>query len=440
MLPAAEVRLHAGERRSDRVVAGQGDPAAAAWLVDVPWPAGRHAVIEVIDTPRPADELGPILDAVAAVLAVAPPGLDGDAPPTDSDQRLHQLTIDSLPVGLYVIDAAFRIVLWNRKRETGTQGLRRADVLGRPVFEVLHRQSPDQLRDEFRRVFTRGEVSASEQEVVFGGARRIYRTTRLPMRLSGDAVSHVISVGEDVTETRELEAAMHQTEKLAAVGQLSAGVMHEINNPLATIGACVAAIGARLGATAEPVVREYLDIIASEVTRCTEIVDGLLDFSRAGRAGDDFAPVDVTAWLERTLLLLKHHQRFRRLDVLRDLSDDLPAVPGNMDRLVQAAMAILLNAADATGGQGVVTVRSRHEPPWVAVELRDDGPGIPPDVLPRIFEPFYTTKGPDRGTGLGLAIAYGIIADHHGRLDVRSEPGETVFRILLPPIRSREEL
>src|SRR5690606_30144215 len=161
-----------------------------------------------------------------------------------------------------------------------------------PVFEVLHRQSPDQLRDEFRRVFTRGEVSASEQEVVFGGARRIYRTTRLPMRLSGDAVSHVISVGEDVTETRELEAAMHQTEKLAAVGQWAAVVMHEITIRLATMGACVAAIGARLGATAEPVVREYLDIIASEVTRCTEIVDGLLDFSRAGRAGDDFAPVD----------------------------------------------------------------------------------------------------------------------------------------------------
>jgi two-component system NtrC family sensor kinase len=110
-------------------------------------------------------------------------------------------------------------------------------------------------------------------------------------------------------------------------------------------------------------------------------------------------------------------------------------VMGNGERLIQAVMAILLNAADATGGHGTVTISTKHEAPWMVAELADDGPGIPPEVLPKIFEPFYTTKGPSRGTGLGLAICYGIVSDHHGRLDVQSEPGRTVFRLALPVAR-----
>lgn len=438
-LPAEAVRLHAGQRREDRLASGSADPGTAACLVDIPWGAGRHAVLEAVGSSRPPAELRPILETVASLLGAALPGIEDGPDDAALERAINRLTVDSLPVGLYVVDRDYRIVIWNRKRETGTQGLRRAEVLGRPVFEVLHRQGAEGLRAEFDRVFASGEVIESEQEVHAGGDARTYRTTRLPMRLDGEVVSHVITIGEDVTETRAIQRAMHQTEKLAAVGQLAAGVMHEINNPLATIGACVAAITSRLGTTAEPVVREYLDIIESEVGRCTNIVDGLLDFSRAGRSGGTTEPVDINELLERTLYLLKHHQRFRRLVVQRDLGDGLPLVEGNGERLIQAVMAILLNAADATGGRGTVTITSRHEAPWVVVELGDDGPGIPPEVLPKIFEPFYTTKGPRRGTGLGLAICYGIISDHQGRLEVRSDPGRTVFRIALPRAKARSD-
>ena len=438
-LPAHEVRLRAGGRRADEITVTDGaDDDSAPFAVTVPWRLDQHAVLEVVGTPRPPAELRPILETIASLLATVLPALQvGSEDEALLERRLHRLTIDSLPVGLYVVDDQFRIVLWNRKRETGMQGLRREDVLGKAVYDVLFRQPPAVLRGEFEGVFSTGETHESEQEVqVGGGDPRTYRTSRIPMRLDGSHVSHVISVGEDVTETRIIQRVMHQTEKLAAVGQLAAGVMHEINNPLATIGACVAAIASRLGASAEPVVREYLDIIESEVVRCTNIVDGLLDFARAGRSGGAFEPTDLNALLERTLYLLKHHQRFRRLKVTREFAADLPPVDGNGERLVQAAMAILLNAADATNGHGTVVVRTWHEAGQVVAEFQDDGPGIPPDVLPKIFEPFYTTKGPSRGTGLGLAICYGIIADHHGRLDVRSEQGwGTVFRMALPGAR-----
>lgn len=431
-LPADEVRLRAGARATDRHQSGHGG-GSAPFTVPIPLRDDRQAVIEALGARRPPAELRPILETVAAMLATLLPVFEQvDEGDVSVVQRLHRLTVDSLPVGLYVVDREYRIVLWNRKRETGTQGLRREEVLGRPITEVFKRQPPGPLLTDFERVFETGEVSVSEQGVTVGGESRIYRTSRLPMRLEGTAISHVITIGEDITERRALQQAVHQTEKLAAVGQLAAGVMHEINNPLATIGACVAAISSRLGEGAPPVVQEYLDIIESEVERCTHIIDGLLDFSRAGAEKPGGEPVEINALLERTLFLLKHHQRFRRLEVTREFTDPLPPVVGNGERLIQGAMAILLNAADAAGGRGRIVVRTRAERGSVVVEFEDDGPGIPQEVLPKIFEPFFTTKGPGRGTGLGLAICYGIVADHGGHLDVRSEPGSTVFEMRLP--------
>jgi two-component system NtrC family sensor kinase len=353
----------------------------------------------------------------------------------EEQRRFTGLVIDSLPVGLYVVDRDYRIKVWNRKRETGTQGLRRADVVGRPVFEVLTRQPAGQLRAEFDRVFRSGETRQIDIEVEAAHDTRYYRISRVPMRLDGDAITHVITIGEDVTEAREVQRRILQSEKLAAVGQLAAGVMHEINNPLATIGACVAAIDARLGDTVDGTVREYLEIIDKEVLRCTRIVDGLLDFSRP-RDALPKVPVSVNDLLEQTLFLLKHHQRFKRISVTRELDEQLPLVLVNDEQMIQVFMALMLNGVDAMDGGGMLTVRTlansdrRDE---VMIEVADSGHGIPAADLPKIFEPFYTTKPPGRGTGLGLSICYGIVEQHRGRIEVISEQGlGTTFRVFLP--------
>jgi two-component system, NtrC family, sensor kinase len=355
----------------------------------------------------------------------------------EEHRRFTSLIIDTLPLGLYVVDRDYRIQTWNRKRETGTQGLRREVVVGRRIFDVLTRQDPERLRTELDRVFQTGEIQQGTLEVGLGAESRFYRLSKIPMRLDGDEITHVITIGEDVTDWHGIQARIMQSEKLAAIGQLAAGVMHEINNPLATISACVAAIQGRIEPVSSPVasaVAEYLQIIDKEVDRCSRIVDGLLDFSRPKSRAK--APVSLNAVVTDALSLLKHHQRFKRFQVVEQLDPALPSVTGNAEQLTQVLMALMLNAMDAMEHGGQLTLRTgrdRLRPEDVVLEVQDTGIGIPGDDQTKIFEPFYTTKPPGRGTGLGLSICYGIVEDHRGRIEVDSAPGRgATFRVRLP--------
>jgi two-component system NtrC family sensor kinase len=355
----------------------------------------------------------------------------------EEHRRFTSLIIDTLPLGLYVVDREYRIQTWNRKRETGTQGLRREVVVGRRIFDVLTRQDPERLRTELDRIFQNGEIQQSTLEVSLGGESRFYRLSKIPMRLDGDEITHVITIGEDVTEWHAIQARIMQSEKLAAIGQLAAGVMHEINNPLATISACVAAIQGRIEPVSSPVasaIAEYLQIIDKEVDRCSGIVDGLLDFSRP--ASKAKVAVSLNALVADTLFLLKHHQKFKRFQVVEQLDPGLPPVTGNAEQLTQVLMALMLNAMDAMEHGGQLTLRTgrtRLRPEEVVVEVQDTGIGISRDEQSKIFEPFYTTKVPGRGTGLGLSICYGIVEDHRGRIEVDSAPGRgATFRVRLP--------
>lgn len=355
----------------------------------------------------------------------------------EAQRRFTAKIIDSLPVGLYVVNRQYRIQAWNHKRETGTLGIGRDAVLGRAVFEVLQRQPMKLLKREFDRVFTTGQIEQMEVESEAEGVVRYYRISKIPMRLDDADVTHVITIGEDITEWKRVQQRIAETEKLAAVGQLAAGVMHEINNPLATIGACVEALTVR-AEDAPPALRhgidEYLRIIESELSRCKAIVDGLLDFSRPKARIK--RPAQVNQIVEDALFLVKHHKRFKWITLERELARDLPEIDANTEQLIQVFLALMLNAIDAMEGRGVLTVRTLRNPERadeVIVEFRDTGVGIPWDELPKIFEPFYTTKQPGRGTGLGLSICYGIVQEHRGRMHVESQEGQgTVFTVYLP--------
>ncbi len=361
----------------------------------------------------------------------------------DRERRFTEKIIDSLPLGLYVIDREYRVQAWNRKRETGMQGVSRDEALGRVIFEVLSRQPLEMLRREFDEVFATGRIQEYQMESSASGSARTYRITKIPMRLGDSAVTHVITIGEDVTEWREGQHRYAQAEKLAAIGTLAAGVMHEINNPLATIAACGDGLGYRLedlqkkGADVNKDLFDYIEIIENEVVRCKQIVDQLLDFSRPKQLAK--SRVDLNDVVEKTLFLMKHHGGFKKLTLVKELDPALPIVPlGNAEQLVQVLMALMINATDANDGQGTITVRTRTGPTptdGAIVEVSDTGHGIARPELSKIFEPFYTTKAPGRGTGLGLAICYGIVQDHRGRIEVDSVVGKgSTFRVLLPTL------
>ncbi|BAH39057.1 MAG TPA: PAS domain S-box protein [Gemmatimonas aurantiaca] len=361
-----------------------------------------------------------------------------------ADQRAFiECIVDSLPNGLYVVDRAYRIHAWNHKRETGLQGVSRTDAVGRSIFDVLHRQPAAMLKREFDEVFSSGRLQQFQMESNAYGDTRTFRISKIPMRMGGAdrPVTHVITIGEDITDWKAAIDRTAQAEKLAALGQLAAGVMHEINNPLATIAACAESMSLQqeLGPGAAPPT-ELLRIIDLEVQRCKKIVNGLLDFSRPKTAGKE--RVDLNAVVQQGLFLLQHHPRFKRVKLVTELEERTPMiVDADADQLVQVLIALAMNALDATPEGGRVTIRTHmlaegtdtHPGPCAAFEVADEGPGIPRALHAKVFEPFFTTKPPGQGTGLGLAICYGIVRDHGGALDLVSSEGVgATFRVALP--------
>lgn len=241
----------------------------------------------------------------------------------------------------------------------------------------------------------------------------------------------------DITEKKRQEDQLIRYEKMAALGQLAAGIAHEINNPLGGI----LVYGYLLLEDLEPERPERANVekIIREATRCQEIIKGLLDVSRQLPA--KMRPTDINAVLEEVLSLVENHLIFHSVVVNKQLDSRLPLIMGDRGRLEQVFINLFMNAAEAMGGQGTLTVSTAvaKAKGMIAIRITDTGPGIPASHLPRLFDPFFTTKERGRGVGLGLSISYNIIRKHLGRIyvDTTTTSG-TTFVIELPFHKSRE--
>ncbi|HEA67176.1 MAG TPA: PAS domain S-box protein [Desulfobacterales bacterium] len=237
---------------------------------------------------------------------------------------------------------------------------------------------------------------------------------------------------------RELEKTqiqLLQTEKMASLGKLAAGVAHQLNNPLGGI-----TLFARLMMEEydlEEGAQQDLDRILKDAQRCSEIVKELLEFSR--QTSRNIQSQDINKAISRTLFLLEDQTLFHNIQVVKNLEPALPHPSVDIQQMNHVFMNIILNAADAMQGNGQLTLRtyrSSENKDKVCIEITDTGPGIPDDILPHIFEPFFTTKQEGKGTGLGLSLAYGILEDHGGSIRVNSAPGKgSAFTIELPLTR-----
>jgi signal transduction histidine kinase len=219
-----------------------------------------------------------------------------------------------------------------------------------------------------------------------------------------------------------------QAEKLAAVGQLAAGVAHQVNNPLSTVLLYSHLLLRQMPAN-DPR-RQDLETIVAEATRCRTIILALLNFARQNRL--TLSTFDLNALLESTLAT--EARKSENLQVICDLAPNLPPITADSEQLTQVFRNIIGNALEAMGGSGTLTVRTALEDGGqVRIQFADSGPGIPPDAMPHLFDPFFTTKPPGQGTGLGLAIARGIVKMHRGDITAENAPeGGAVFTITLP--------
>jgi two-component system NtrC family sensor kinase len=246
-----------------------------------------------------------------------------------------------------------------------------------------------------------------------------------------------------VAKTEELRRTQRQVlhmERMASLGRLSATVAHELNNPISGILMYARLVERELGgmpiekATKDELAR-YLQLVQSECSRCGDIVKNLLLFAR--KSGAEMALIDVNEVVERSIMLVRHHLEISNVTLARQLLEGDSQIVADAGQLQQALVALLVNAVEAMsgpgGGGGELSVRVHAEGDAVVIDIADTGVGIPTEVVPHIFEPFFSTKDEERGVGLGLAVVYGIIRRHGGRIEVDSEVGRgTAFRVQLP--------
>ncbi len=250
----------------------------------------------------------------------------------------------------------------------------------------------------------------------------------------------VAELARAIMERDQSEKKLHQSEKMAALGQLASGVAHEINNPLGVI------LGFSEGVLRRSQEGDSLFVplqsIHREALRCKNLVQDLLTFSRASKT--ERGPLNLNHAVEGALSLILAKARMTQVTVHKDLAPDLPSLLGNSNQIQQVMINLATNAIDAMKGRGTLTIKTEilTEGPlsWICLRVTDTGSGIPQEVLPHIFEPYYTTKPQGQGTGLGLALIHEIVVKHSALIDVESRPGRTEFRLRFPVRTGREGL
>ncbi|CAN5649498.1 hypothetical protein BH10ACI4_BH10ACI4_03080 [soil metagenome] len=348
-------------------------------------------------------------------------------------KEFHENIVESIHIGIFAVDLEDRIESWNTEMEV-MYAKPRAEALRQPISAVFPAEFVSRfnsVRDEhgthtlykFRLELPTGDV-------------RIANIAIAPL-VTRDfvAVGRIILV-DDITDRMQLEAQLTQAEKLSSIGLLAAGVAHEVNTPLAVISSYTQMLNKHMRDNEK--VAPILEKITQQTFRASEIVNGLLNFSRT--SGAEFTSIDLNQLLRDSLTLLDHQMKTAQIRVETNFDASLKKIHGNQGKLQQVVLNLLLNAKDAMFGttNPTLNITTCEVGGRVIVRVKDSGRGIEREHMHRIYDPFFTTKtkpqeGEHKGTGLGLAVSYGIMQEHAGKIHVESEPGVgTTFQLEFP--------
>ncbi|MGD0294425.1 MAG: ATP-binding protein [Terracidiphilus sp.] len=352
-------------------------------------------------------------------------------------KEFNENIVESINIGILALDLDDRIESWNAQMEA-MYALSRAEAIGQElsaVFPVEFIEALEGFRNE-QGVHHLYKFPLTTR----AGEQRTANIAIAPL-LSRDFVSvgRIILV-DDITERVTLETQLAQADKLSSIGLLAAGVAHEINTPLAVISSYAQMLAKQLKGDAR--LGPVLEKITKQSFRAAEIANGLLNFSRT--SSTEFRDTNLNQVIRDTLSLLDHQFKTAQIIVSLELAEELPPIHGNLGKLQQVFLNLLLNAKEAMPGGGrlrIATLLNRQDN-YVAALVNDSGSGIAPEHLKRIYDPFFTTKnvprsGDRRGTGLGLSVTYGIIQEHAGKIRVESAIGTgTTFHLEFPLMRN----
>ncbi|MFQ5465145.1 MAG: ATP-binding protein [Thermodesulfobacteriota bacterium] len=352
-----------------------------------------------------------------------------------SQKVLIESIINSLPYCLYVIERNMSIAVWNRHAARACPICNSsADCYNRNFINHLPNEELTEGLDEvIRSVFSTGAPRRLEQVLPRGSERPKdihLRTTIFPiLSEKGGPVEYVVWMAEDVTKSKEMEASVISSEKLAAVGQLAAGVAHEVNNPLG--GILNFLYNFRSSNISEDRKAEYIGFMEEGIKRVQNIVRQLLDFSQQHEP--ELKLTDVNGMITGIVPLFQHMTRGKNVRLATSLGEGMPGILVDRHQLEQVLVNLILNAIQAVDGEGVIDISTRTENDRFCIEVSDDGVGMDSETGSRIFDPFFTTKGVGKGTGLGLSVSRGIVERHNGRIEMESAPGAgTSFKVYLP--------
>ncbi len=332
-----------------------------------------------------------------------------------SEERYRSL-IESADDLIYTVDKDCNILSLNQycARLIGQRG---ENLIGKNLTDVVEYEAPARLREIVANVFDKGETFSDEEKVGIGKREYWLDTKYQAVATNGEDANAVLVISRDITENKRIEGQLFHTEKLASLGSLSAGVAHEINNPIAVILGFTEILLGRVSKDS----KEYgiLKTIERQGENCRRIVENLLTFARIPEKATK--QTDVVQDLQKVVNVVMNTLVTKKIDLKTNIQEDLPEVRGDGPQLEQVFLNIINNAVAAMEDGGLLTISARRVDGFVHVGFADTGHGIPPENMDKIFEPFFTSKRVGEGTGLGLSVSYGIVKKFGGDIQVKSQ-------------------
>ena len=344
----------------------------------------------------------------------------------EEQQALTDRVLGSTPDPVVVIGQDKRIVMVNKAFRHMFE-LTRDNSEGKEIGEII---PVPRLVEKISRVLS---GAASQLQIEFKIKRGLKEMVFIA-KCTGMQKNEVLVILHDITEEREMQERLYQTDRLASLGEMAAGIAHELNNPLTGVVALSQLI---LESGAPPEIQADLEAISSEGQRAASVVRNLLSFARSHTSSTQ--PVPVNAVIGEVLQLRAYEHRVNNIEVVTHFAADLPEILADRFQMQQVFLNVVLNAEQAmieTHGRGSLTVTTAQINGNIKISFADDGPGIPQEIINRIFDPFFTTKDIGKGTGLGLSISYGIITKQGGRIYAESQYGKGATFIIEFPLKN----